>query len=88
MQTYLSANGAEPPRAEMWDVTDGITAATDDFQFTEAYMGTEVIAEAGTVIATDGGTSIVTPYDNCMLMMPSYKPGAGTPKLRLCRRVG
>jgi hypothetical protein len=70
----------------MWDVTDGITSATDDFRFVEPYIGMEVIAKAGTVIAHDGGAEIVTPYDDCLLMMPNHRPGANVRKLRLCRR--
>ncbi len=85
---YLSAQGVNPPRAQMWDVTGGITAKTDEFQFVEAFVGMEVIPAAGTVIATDGGEAIVTPHDECLLMMPNYTGGAGMRKLRFCRRVG
>jgi len=48
----------------------------------------EVIEQAGTPIAYDGGETLVTPYDDCLLMMPSYKQGIGMRKLRLCRRIG
>ena len=85
---YLSVHGSEPPRALMWDVTDGIISITDKFEFVQVFNGMEVIEKAGTVIATDGDHKHRTPYDNCMLMMPNYKPGAGQRKLRLCRRVG
>ena len=47
----------------------------------------EVIEKAGTVIANDGGEEVVTPYDNCLLMMPNYTPGAGARRLRLCKRM-
>ena len=70
----------------MWDVTDGVTAQTDDFAFVEPFAGMEVIENAGTLIANDGDIPIVTPYDNCLLMMPNYKPGKGTRKVRMCRR--
>ena len=54
-------------------VTDRVVAQTTDFVFTQAFVGGEVIANAGTLIATDGGRPIVTPYDNCVLVMPSLR---------------
>ena len=82
----LSPAAKDPELAEMWDVTDGITALTDDFQFCEEYVGMEIIESEGTKIAQDGDLDIKTPYDNCLLMMPNHRPGAGVRKLRLCRR--
>ena len=86
IDAHLSETGKAPPTAEMWDVTAGITSATADFKFVEPYVGMEVIAAADTVIAHDGPTEIKTPYDDCLLMMPNHRPGAGVRKLRLCRR--
>jgi len=86
IDAHLSAEAKSPPRAEIWDVVDGITSATDDFRFVEPFIGMEVIAKAGTVIAHDGLNEIVTPHDDCLLMMPNHKPGANVRKLRLCRR--
>ena len=85
---HLSAGAKSPPPAEMWEVVDGIVSKTDDFRFAENYAGMEVIPLAGTVIAHDGGEAITTPHDNCLLMMPNYKSGAGMRKLRLCQRTG
>jgi predicted deacylase len=86
INAHLSEAARTPPTAEMWDVTDGITSITDQFEFTQHFIGMEIIAEAGTVIAHDGGREIVTPYDDCLMMMPNHKPGANVRKLRLCRR--
>lgn len=88
VEQYLSEEGRNPERAQMWDVVDGITARTDDFEFVQPYVGMEIIEKAGSVIANDGGEPVTTPHDNCLLMMPNYKPGAGTRKVRLCKRVG
>jgi len=88
IKQHLSDAASDPPTAQMWDVTDGVTAQTDDFAFVEPFAGMEVIEKAGTLIANDGDVPIVTPYDNCLLMMPNYKPGKGTRKVRLCRRTG
>ena len=84
----ISADGQTAQRAEMWDVVGGVTSKTTNFRFAQDYVGMEVIADAGTIIAYDGDEEIVTPHDNCLLMMPNYKPGANMRKLRLCRRVG
>ena len=35
------------------------------------YEGQEIIAKAGTVLGTDDGEPVTTPYDNCVLVMPS-----------------
>ncbi len=88
VEPFMSEQARHATRAQMWDVTDGITSQTEDFAFTQRFVGMEVIERAGTVIAHDGATPITTPYDDCLLMMPNYKPGAGMRKVRLCKRVG
>ena len=84
---HLSERGKNPSTAEMWDVTDGITAVTDNFNFVKPFVGMEIISDAGTIIANDGDLEIKTPYDDCLLMMPNHRPGAGVRKLRLCKRA-
>ena len=54
-------------------VTNRIVAQSMDFVFTEAFTGGEVIAKAGTTIAHDNGHAVVTPYDECVLVMPSVR---------------
>ena len=54
-------------------VTDRIVAQSMDFVFTDAFTGGEVIAKAGTVIAHDAGHAVVTPHDECVLVMPSVR---------------
>ena len=66
-------------------VTDVVTIASDDFRFTADYRGLEVIAKAGTVIARDAGREIRTPYDECVLIMPSRRLGRGQTAVRLGR---
>lgn len=87
IEAHLSDDAKNPGPAQMWEVVDGIWSKTDEFRFSEDYIGMEVIEKAGTVIATDGPEQIVTPHDDCLLMMPNYKPGANMRKLRLCRRL-
>jgi len=66
-------------------VTDAITVGTDAFSFTESFQGMEIIAKAGTVIAHDGATAIATPYDDCVLIMPSRRLVPGQTAVRLGR---
>jgi predicted deacylase len=52
-------------------VTEAVTVASPDFRFLRDFRGLEIIPKAGTVIARDGGRPIKTPYDDCVLIMPS-----------------
>jgi predicted deacylase len=68
-------------------VTDRVVASSMDFKFSRPFTGGETIDRAGTVIATDAGREVVTPYDDCVLVMPSLRqlrPGVTT--VRLGRR--
>ncbi|MES2188667.1 MAG: succinylglutamate desuccinylase/aspartoacylase family protein [Pseudomonadota bacterium] len=70
------------------EVTDRVVAQSMDFEFVQPFTGGETIAHAGTVIARDGDQNIVTPCDDCVLVMPSLRqlrPGVTT--VRLGRRM-
>ncbi len=59
-------------------VTEAVVVKSQDFKFPYLFKGLEVIAKAGTVVATDGATTWKTPYDDCVMVMPSLahaKPG-------------
>lgn len=64
-------------------VTDRVTVQTDRFRFTDSYRGLEVIPRAGTVLAQDGDTPVLTPYDDCVLIMPSRRLQPGQTAVRL-----
>lgn len=68
-------------------VTHRIVARSMEFRFVQNFVGGEVIPAAGSVIAFDGSNPVTTPYDNCVLVMPSVRqlrPGVTT--VRLGRR--
>lgn len=67
------------------EVTHVVTAASHDFRFMDAYPGGTVIPWHDTLIARDGGRAIRTPYDNCLLVMPSWHPARGHTAVRLAR---
>jgi hypothetical protein len=52
-------------------VTEAVTSSSPDFRFLREFHGLEIIPKAGTAIARDGGRVITTPYDDCVLIMPS-----------------
>ncbi len=76
-----------PPAApqRLITVTHAVTVAGDRFAFTGDFRGLEVIPRAGTVIARDDGHEIRTPYDDCVLIMPSPYLARGHTAVRLGR---
>jgi len=67
-----------PARQRVVRVTEPITARSAGFRFAGSWKGLEVIPKAGTLLATDGDQVWRTPYDDCVLVMPStahVKPG-------------
>jgi len=78
---------AAPPRQRLIEVTDAVTVKADRFEFTQSFIGHEVIPSAGTVIGIDGDQPIKTPYDNCVLIMPSRRLTRGQTAVRLGRFV-
>jgi predicted deacylase len=80
---------AEPvPPQRVITITDAITIAGDGFQFTADFEGMEVIPKAGTVIGRDGAREVRTPYDECVLIMPSRRLSRGQTAVRLGRYTG
>jgi predicted deacylase len=76
-----------PPAAQrVIRVTEPVVAKTMGFRFAWGFGGLEVLPRKGTVVATDGDTVWRTPYDDCVMVMPSMvhlKPG--TTMVRLGR---
>ncbi len=56
-----------------------------DFVFALPLRGGEIIPRAGTVIGHDGGDLVVTPHDDCFVLMPSQRLTAGLTAVRLGR---
>ena len=75
--------GPTPPPQRFIEVSGPVTITTDNFRFVEEYQGFEVIEKEGTVIAYDDDKEIRTPYDNCVLIMPSRRLGPGGSAVRL-----
>lgn len=77
---------APPAVQRVVRVTEAVVAKSMNLSFPYLFKGLEMVPKAGTVVATDGDTTWKTPYDECVMVMPSLahvKPG--TTVLRLGR---
>ncbi|WP_026440617.1 M14 family metallopeptidase [Acidocella facilis] len=78
---------APTPSSHFAEVVSVITARTNRFAFVRDFVGGEVIAQAGTLIAHDGDAEIRTPEDDLIMIMPSLKVSHGHTAVRLARPV-
>ncbi|PYE20325.1 succinylglutamate desuccinylase/aspartoacylase family protein [Paraburkholderia silvatlantica] len=62
-----------PPEMRVVRVTEPVVAKSMDFRFAGEYTGLEVFPKAGAVIGWSDGEPVVTPYDDCILVMPSLR---------------
>jgi predicted deacylase len=70
---------APPAVQRLIRVTEPVVAESMEFRFPYLFKGLEVVPKAGTVVATDRNRTWRTPYDDCVMVMPSLrhlKPGA------------
>ena len=75
---------ALPEKQHLVRVTEPVVARSDLFCFLVPTVGLSVIRKAGTRIAQDGEHTWVTPYDDCVLVMPgtrNLKPGGTAARL-------
>lgn len=78
---------ADPPPQRHIEVTDRVTISAEHFTFAEPFTGGETLAAKGTLIGHDGETPVVTPYDDCVLIMPTKRTFRGQTAVRLGRMV-
>ncbi len=76
-----------PAAQRVVEVTRAVTIQSDAFRFAAPYVGMELIERAGTVIGYDGAAPVATPYDDCVLVMPSMRLRKGETAVRLGRIV-
>ncbi|SEJ59032.1 M14 family metallopeptidase [Paraburkholderia diazotrophica] len=82
---------ASPQEMLVVRVTEPVVATSMDFRFAADYTGLEVFPKAGSVIGWTNGDPVKTPYDDCMLVMPSLRqlrPGVTVVRLgKIERRI-
>jgi predicted deacylase len=81
------AEAVAPARQRAIEVTDAITIASDAFRFVMPVTGLAVVPRGGTLLARDGEVDVRTPYDDCVLIMPTRRPKRGETAVRLGRYV-
>ena len=75
------------PQQRVIEVTEAVTITSDKFEFVDDFRGLEVLSPKGTLIGHDNGREVRTPYDDCVLIMPSRRLAKGHTAVRLGRFV-
>lgn len=75
------------PKQRVIEVTEAVTITGDRFEFAGPFIGLEVLEKQGTLIGHDGDREVRTPYDSCVLIMPSRRLVRGQTAVRLGRYV-
>ena len=74
-----------PAKQRVVEVTHAIATKRGNFTAARHFEGQEIIAKAGTLLGHDDGEPVTTPYDNCVLVMPSsnrpLRPGVTVVRL-------
>jgi predicted deacylase len=74
-----------PAKQRVVKVTHAIATKRGNFLPSRKFEGQEIIAKAGTVLGHDDGEPVTTPYDDCVLVMPSsnrpLRPGVTVVRL-------
>jgi predicted deacylase len=82
---WLHPDATPAPAVE---VTHRVVARSPEFAFLGDFRGGEVIPRRGTAIAVDAGHATLTPYDDCVLVMPSLRQlRPGVTAVRLGRHI-
>ena len=76
-----------PETQRFIEVTDRVTIESESFTFARPFRGLEVLPEAGTLLGHDGDRAVVTPHDDCVLVMPSRRLWRGQTAVRLGRYI-
>jgi predicted deacylase len=76
-----------PPQRTI-EVTDVVTITSDRFEFARPVVGLQVVKKRGTLLARDDEREIHSPYDDCVLIMPTRRPKKGETAVRLGRFIG
>lgn len=78
---------ADAPEQWALEVTAPVVAKSSGFRFNAPFTGLERFEKAGTVIGDNDGEPVTTPYDDCVLVMPSVRQArAGVTVVRFARR--
>ncbi|WP_431103054.1 succinylglutamate desuccinylase [Roseateles noduli] len=72
---------------QVLEVTGAVVARSTDIDFVAGFQGLETFPLAGTLVGHDAGRPLVTPHDDCVLVMPSLRHARpGVTVVRFARR--
>ena len=86
-QAHIASDDADLADQKYIKVSGPHTIASNVFNWADDYTGMELIEKAGTVIGRDGDCEVVTPYDNCILIMPNKLKTKGHSAVRFGRLI-
>jgi len=69
------------------EITHRVTVRNGSFHFDRPPESLDMIPKAGTLIGHDGETPVLTPHDDCVLVMPSRRLTSGQTAVRLGRYI-
>jgi len=78
-------DGPAAPQSH-WVVREAITIESEKFTFADKFSGGEILPAAGTLLGHDGDREVRTPFDDCLLIMPSKRLWRGQTAVRLAQR--
>jgi hypothetical protein len=77
-----------PTQQKAVRATHSVVARSQALRFTQDWQDLQDIPTKGTIIAHDGDITFTTPYDHCILIMPSLRQlRAGTTVVRLGQKI-
>jgi predicted deacylase len=85
LESHLEPQRLAPQRAI--EITEVVTITSDDFCFVLPLEGLTIVPAARTPIARDGAREILSPYADCVLVMPTRRPRIGETAVRIGRFV-
>lgn len=87
METLMEDHLHHPSDQYLIEITHPITITAEKFRFAKPYTGFESIEKQGTLLGWDGDEPVVTPYDDCILIMPNRRLHKGQTAVRLGKRI-
>ena len=78
-------DAGKPPPQRVVDISTVITVKTAGFRWIRPLRGLEVIANAGTLVATEGDVEVRTPHADAVMVMPVPNPKVGQTAVRIGR---
>lgn len=63
----------DAPLQKILDVDGAVVAKSEKFKFNDGLQDLQLFEQAGTLIGDNDGEPVTTPFDNCVLVMPSTR---------------